>query len=54
MANDPRDPAHKTTDPAPRAEGVLRSEFDGPAEKDGIPANGTEPSRPPMPDDTGA
>ena len=51
----PKDGATRpdSNDP-PRNEGVLQSEYDGEAGRDGIPANGTEPVAPSGPEDIGA
>lgn len=37
----------------PRHEGVLQNEYEGEAQRDGIPANGTEPVEPRGPADLG-
>ena len=54
MAREPDTGHRPETDNPPRDEGVLKNEYDGDAERDGIPANGTEPVAPRGPDDLGA
>ena len=46
-------PSADNSDPA-KGSGVLQNEYQGDAERDGIPANGTEPVAPKGPEDIGA
>lgn len=45
---------HPDSNDPPRSGGVLQNEYEGEAERGGIPANGTEPVDPRGPDDIGA